>query len=324
MAATDPLAHGDDPDAPGSVPEEPAPVDTLTSPLPLDEPQPGLAADFVADVAQLYLNEIGQHPLYTADEERVAARAMRAGDFAARQQMIERNLRLVVSIARHYAHRGLALPDLIEEGNLGLMHALDKFDPERGFRFSTYATWWIRQAIERAIVQQARTIRLPAHVVRELSVVQRALRHLENHPPADGRDATIEDVAHLIDRPVNDVARLVRLQEHVLSLDAPLDRDPSMTIADALADEGALEPELLLHHNALERSVAEWLSELPARQRRVIERRYGLNNAEVATLDDLSRELGITRERVRQIQVEALERLRARLDAAGLDRDALL
>jgi RNA polymerase nonessential primary-like sigma factor len=303
--------------------EPPAP-DTLTAPLPLDEPQPGLAADFVADVAQLYLNEIGQHPLYTADEERDAARAMRAGDFDARQKLIERNLRLVVSIARHYAHRGLALPDLIEEGNLGLMHALDKFDPERGFRFSTYATWWIRQAIERAIVQQARTIRLPAHVVRELSVVQRAMRHLENHPPADGHDATIEDVAHLIDRPVDDVARLVRLQEHVLSLDAPLDRDPTVTIADALADEDALAPELLLHHNALERSVSVWLAELPSRQRHVIERRYGLNNAEVATLDVLSRELGITRERVRQIQVEALERLRAKLAAAGLDRDALL
>ncbi|MFI4924160.1 MAG: RNA polymerase sigma factor RpoS [Vicinamibacteria bacterium] len=292
--------------------------------MPLDEPQPGLAADFVADVAQLYLNEIGQHPLYTADEERDAARAMRAGDFDARQKLIERNLRLVVSIARHYAHRGLALPDLIEEGNLGLMHALDKFDPERGFRFSTYATWWIRQAIERAIVQQARTIRLPAHVVRELSVVQRAMRHLENHPPADGHDATIEDVAHLIDRPVDDVARLVRLQEHVLSLDAPLDRDPTVTIADALADEDALAPELLLHHNALERSVSVWLAELPSRQRHVIERRYGLNNAEVATLDVLSRELGITRERVRQVQVEALERLRAKLAAAGLDRDALL
>jgi RNA polymerase nonessential primary-like sigma factor len=312
----------DDPDAAPDA-EAPAP-DTLTTPLPLDEPQPGLAADFVADVAQLYLNEIGQHPIFTADEERAAARAMRDGDFAARQSMIERNLRLVVSIARHYVHRGLALPDLIEEGNLGLMHALDKFDPERGFRFSTYATWWIRQAIERAIVQQARTIRLPAHVVRELSVVQRAMRHLENHPPADGRDATIEDVAHLIDRPVDDVARLVRLQEHVLSLDAPLDRDPSITIADALADEDALSPELLLHHTALERSVAAWLAELPARQRFVIERRYGLNNAEVATLDDLSRELGITRERVRQVQVEALERLRAKLASEGLDRDALL
>ena len=319
-------AAPDPPDEDGDAASDPAtPLrDELTSPLPLDEPAPGLAADFVADVTQLYLDEIGQYPLLGADEELATARAMRGGEFAARQTLIERNLRLVVSIARHYAHRGLALPDLIEEGNLGLMHALDKFDPERGFRFSTYATWWIRQAIERAIVQQARTIRLPAHVMRELSVVQRALRHLENHLPADGREATIEDVAHLIDRPLDDVARLVRLQEHVLSLDAPLDRDPSLTIGDGLADEGAIEPELLLHHDALERFVADWLAALPARERLVIERRYGLNHAEVATLDDLSRELGVTRERVRQIQVEALERLRARLAAAGLDRDALL
>jgi RNA polymerase nonessential primary-like sigma factor len=154
--------------------------------------------------------------------------------------------------------------------------------------------------------------------------VQRALRHLSNHPPADGRDATLDDVAHLIDRPVDDVARLARLQEHVLSLDAPLDGDPSVTIGDALADEDAVAPELLLHHSALERSVAAWLGELPERQRRVIERRYGLNGAEVATLEELSREVGVTRERVRQIQAEALERLRARLAASGLDRDALL
>ena len=310
---------GEDARAPDATPD-----DTLTAPLPLDEPPPGLAADFVTDVAQLYLNEIGQHALLTADEELACARAVRDGDFAARQTLIERNLRLVVSIARHYVHRGVALPDLIEEGNLGLMHALGKFDPERGFRFSTYATWWIRQAVERAIVQQARTIRLPAHVVRELSVVQRALRHLENHPPADGRDATLEDVAHLIDRPVGDVARLVRLQEHVLSLDAPLDRDPSVTIAEGISDENAVEPELLLHHSALERYVTEWLAELPGRQRLVIERRYGLNGAEVATLDELAREIGVTRERVRQIQVEALDRLRARLAESGRERDALL
>ncbi|MFO1283099.1 MAG: RNA polymerase sigma factor RpoS [Burkholderiales bacterium] len=303
---------------------DPAVDDTLTAPLPFDEPPPGLAADFVADIAQLYLNEIGQHALLTADEELAAARAARDGDFGARQTLIERNLRLVVSIARHYVHRGLALPDLIEEGNLGLMHALSKFDPERGFRFSTYATWWIRQAVERAIVQQARTIRLPAHVVRELSVVQRALRHLENHPPADGREATLEDVAHLIDRPVADVARLVHLQEHVLSLDAPLDRDPSVTIAESVTDENAVEPELLLHHGELERYVAAWLAELPERQCRVIERRYGLNGAEIATLDELSREMGVTRERVRQIQTEALDRLRARLAESGFERDALL
>jgi len=302
---------------PDDPPEHEAPEpDRYSGDLPLEEPQAGLSGDLVTDVTQLYLNDVGQHALLTPAEELHYARACASGDFAARQTMIERNLRLVVSIARHYTHRGVALPDLIEEGNLGLIHALEKFDPERGFRFSTYATWWIRQAIERAIVQQARTIRLPAHVVRELSVVQRAMRHLENHPPADGHDATIEDVAHLIDRPVDDVARLVRLQEHVLSLDAPLDRDPSVTIADALADEDALSPELLLHHNALERSVSVWLAELPSRQRHVIERRYGLNNAEVATLDVLSRELGITRERVRQIETRALRELR--IAAPGL------
>ena len=307
----------DDPDT-----EPPAP-DTLTAPLPLDEPQPGLAADFVADVAQLYLNEIGQHPLYTADEERDAARAMRAGDFDARQKLIERNLRLVVSIARHYTHRGVALPDLIEEGNLGLIHALEKFDPERGFRFTTYATWWIRQSIERAIMNQSRTIRLPAHVVKELNVVLRALRHLETHAPAGGHDPSLDDVAHLLGKPVADVQRLLRHQEHMLSLDAPIDRDSGLTVADGIADDEARAPELLLHNSAIEASVVGWLAELTPRQRLVIERRYGLNGCEVTTLEDLAREIGVTRERVRQIQGEALDKLRAKLERRGYTRDAL-
>ena len=162
-AATPGWTEGDEP--------EPLPADTFTRELPLEAAPSGLAADFVADVTQLYLNEIGQHALLTAPEELALARAVRAGDFGARQTMIERNLRLVVSLARHYTNRGLALPDLIEEGNLGLIHALEKFDPERGFRFTTYATWWIRQSIERAIMNQSRTIRLPAHVVKELNVV---------------------------------------------------------------------------------------------------------------------------------------------------------
>src|SRR5690606_37472166 len=143
----------------------PAEPDRYSADLPLEEPAEGLSGDLVTDVTQLYLNDVGQHALLTPDEELAYARAARAGDFAARQTMIERNLRLVVSIARHYMHRGVALPDLIEEGNLGLIHALEKFDPERGFRFTTYATWWIRQSIERAIMNQSRTIRLPAHVV---------------------------------------------------------------------------------------------------------------------------------------------------------------
>src|SRR5262249_29295691 len=174
------------------TPARPEP-DQYTQELPLPEPAPGLGADIVNDVTQMYLNEIGQHVLLTAEEEITLARAMAGGSFEARQRLIEHNLRLVVSIAKHYTNRGLALPDLIEEGNLGLIHALGKFDAERGFRFTTYATWWIRQAVERAIMNQSRTIRLPAHVVKELNVVLRALRHLEMHAQPDGREATLED-----------------------------------------------------------------------------------------------------------------------------------
>jgi RNA polymerase nonessential primary-like sigma factor len=310
--------------AAGEVAQDEAPVDRLSGELPLEEPASGLAADFVVDLTQIYLNEIGQHALLTAPEELALARAMRGGDFAARQTLIERNLRLVVSVARHYTNRGLALPDLIEEGNLGLIHALEKFDPERGFRFTTYATWWIRQSIERAVMNQSRTIRLPAHVVKELNLVLRALRHLETHAPPGGRDATLEDAAHLLGKPVADVERLLRYHEQPLSLDAPLDRDADLTVGEGVADESAISPELLLHESALERSVAEWLSELPERQRRVMERRYGLNGCTVATLDDLARELGVTRERVRQIQGEALEKLRGRLARKGYARDDLL
>ena len=248
---------------------------------------------------------------------------MAGGDFAARQRLIEHNLRLVVSIAKHYTNRGLALPDLIEEGNLGLIHALEKFDPERGFRFTTYATWWIRQSIERAIMNQSRTIRLPAHVVKELNVVLRALRHLETHAPPGGQDPSLEDVAHLLGKPVADVERLLRHQEHMLSLDAPLDRESGLTIADGIADDDARAPELLLHDSAIEASVAGWLAELNARQRMVIERRYGLNGCEVSTLEDLAAELGVTRERVRQIQGEALDKLRAKLTRRGYTKDAL-
>jgi RNA polymerase nonessential primary-like sigma factor len=309
--------------------EDPPPDDAAAEPdrysgdLPLEEPAAGISGDFVTDVTQLYLNDVGQHALLTAPEELALARAVREGDFDARQTMIERNLRLVVSIARHYTHRGVALPDLIEEGNLGLIHALEKFDPERGFRFTTYATWWIRQSIERAIMNQSRTIRLPAHVVKELNVVLRALRHLETHAPAGGQDPSLEDVAHLLGKRVADVERLLGHQEHMLSLDAPIDRESGLTVADGIADDDARAPELLLHDSAIESSVAGWLAELNPRQRLVIERRYGLNGNEVTTLEDLAAEIGVTRERVRQIQSEALEKLRAKLERRGYTRDAL-
>jgi RNA polymerase nonessential primary-like sigma factor len=303
-----------------SVPEP----DTLTAELPLGAPAPGLSSDFVVDLTQLYLNDIGQHALLTADQELALARAMRAGDFDARQTLIERNLRLVVSLARHYVHRGLALPDLVEEGNLGLIHALEKFEPERGFRFSTYATWWIRQSIERAVMCQSRTIRLPAHVVKEMNVVLRALRHLESHAPAEGRDTTLDDVAHLLGKSVAEIERLLRYREQPVSLDAPLPADSTLTVGDGVADDSAASPELLLHVSAIERYVGEWLAELTPRQRQVIERRYGLNGYEVATLDELAGEMGVTRERVRQIQGEAIEKLRGRIARRGLEKEDFL
>jgi len=299
-------------------------ADTLSGELPLDSPAPGLSGDFVVDLTQLYLNDIGQHALLTPSEELALARAMRAGDFSARQTLIERNLRLVVSVARHYVNRGLALPDLVEEGNLGLIHALSKFDPERGFRFSTYATWWIRQSVERAVMSQSRTIRLPTHVVKEINVVLRALRHLETHAPAEDGGPTLEDVAHLLGKDVGEVERLLRYREQPVSLDAPLDHDSALTVQDGVADDAALSPELLLHVSGIERYVGEWMVELTERQRRVIERRYGLNGFDVSTLDELAAEMGVTRERVRQIQGEALDKLRKRIARRGLEKDDFL
>jgi RNA polymerase nonessential primary-like sigma factor len=320
VAASGDVAAREDGEAAGDEVE----YDALSLDLPLEVPAPGLAADFVVDLTQLYLNDIGARPLLTAAQELELARAMRAGDFAARQTLIERNLRLVVSIARHYMHRGVALPDLVEEGNLGLIHALEKFDPERGFRFSTYATWWIRQAIERAVMNQSRTIRLPANVVKEMNVVLRALRHLETRAPAGDRDATLEDVAHLLGKSVDEVERLLRYREQPVSLDAPLDIDRGLTVRDGVADDAAVSPELLLHVSSIERFVGEWLAELTDRQRRVIERRYGLNGCDVAALDELASEMGVTRERVRQIQVEALEKLRVRIARKGFEKEDLL
>ena len=312
---------GADEEADAHLAREP---DTQTQELPLEVPTEGVGADFLNDVTQIYLNEIGQSPLLSPAEELASARATRAGDFEARQKMIQHNLRLVVSIAKHYLNRGLTLADLIEEGNLGLIHALGKFDPERGFRFTTYATWWIRQSIERAIMNQSRTIRLPAHVVKELNVVLRALRHLETHGMREGREPTLDDAAHLLGKPVAQLRKLLGYNEHVTSLDAPLESEPGLSVGDQLADDDAPAPELVLHNSEIEDWIRQWLGELSDRQRRVIERRYGLNGRDVATLEELARELDVTRERVRQIQAEALDKLRARLRVHGLSRDALL
>ena len=283
---------------------------------------PSAEGSLIEDVTQIYLNEIGARPLLTPDEELVKARLVRGGDFVARQQMIEHNLRLVVNIAKHYLNRGIPFLDLIEEGNLGLIHALEKFDPERGFRFSTYATWWIRQSIERSIMNHARTIRLPVHVVKEINLVLRAMRHLES---ADGRESTVERVATLLDRPVADIRRILSLNEHIASLDAPLDIDPNHTMAEFITDDsGAADPELLLQSSEVGVLLESWLGELGERQRQVIERRYGLNGNEIATLDAIAGDLGLTRERVRQIQLEGLERLRRMMRRGKVTRDSVL
>jgi RNA polymerase nonessential primary-like sigma factor len=272
------------------------------------------------DVTQIYLNQIGQSALLTPQEEKELARRVVQGDFAARQKMIEHNLRLVVNVAKHYMNRGMPFLDLIEEGNIGLMHALEKFDPERGFRFSTYATWWIRQSIERAIMNQSRTIRLPVHIVKELNVYLRAQRYLEAQL---GYDPSFEEIAALVDCPVEDVRRVMGFNERITSLDAPLDIDPLLTIGESIPDENRAGPEETVQVDQIERYVCEWLKDLNEKQRIVIERRYGLNGYDTTTLEELALSLDLTRERVRQIQIEALEALRRILRRRGIARDTV-
>lgn len=272
------------------------------------------------DATQLYLNEIGFSPLLSAEEEVYFARKALKGEEAARKRMIESNLRLVVKISRRYVNRGLALLDLIEEGNLGLIRAVEKFDPERGFRFSTYATWWIRQTIERAIMNQTRTIRLPIHVVKELNVYLRAARELAqklDHEP------TAEDIAKLLDKPVSDVERVLGLNERITSVDAPIGPSSDRTIVDTIADTRVSDPAVLLQDSDLTANLDQWLEELTDKQREVLSRRFGLRGHEVSTLEEVGREIGLTRERVRQIQVEALKRLRDIMEKQGLSSEAL-
>ncbi|MFO6422772.1 RNA polymerase sigma factor RpoS [Motilimonas sp. KMU-193] len=272
------------------------------------------------DATQLYLGEIGFSPLLTAEEEVYYARRALRGDEVARKRMIESNLRLVVKIARRYNNRGLALLDLIEEGNLGLIRAVEKFDPERGFRFSTYATWWIRQTIERAIMNQTRTIRLPIHVVKELNVYLRTARELAqtlDHEP------TAEEIAEKLDRPVEDVNKMLRLNERISSVDTPIGGDTDKALLDVIADEKSGGPEGSTQDDDISSSLVHWLEELNPKQREVLARRFGLLGYEASTLEDVGREIGLTRERVRQIQVEALRRLRDVLTQQGLNIEAL-
>ena len=323
-----------------STPHQPGRFDATTDAAPAQGSDDVTAAalDIAAGDAdatntlQTYLREIRRAPLFTPEEEYDTATRARAGDFAARQQMIERNLRLVVSIAKNYLGRGMPLTDLIEEGNLGLMHATAKFEPERGFRFSTYASWWIRQSIERAIMHQARLVRLPVHVVRELNAVLRVRRALESErsqaAASDDRPVSIEQIGAALGRPAQEVADLLRFAEVPSSLDAPRDAaregEPAgEPLLDGVADDDAVDPmgQTLTHEVA---SLLETeLSGLNHREREVLTGRFGLHGHEPETLEALAERMDLTRERIRQIQQEALGKLKRHMVRHGIDRDSI-
>ena len=284
--------------------------------------------DGSADVLAVYLRGIRRTELFTAKEEYDMAVRARAGDFAARQSMIEHNLRLVVSIAKGFIGRGVPMADLIEEGNLGLMHAIDKFEPERGFRFSTYATWWIRQSVDRALMYQGRAVRLPVNVVRELQHVLRARRVLENDATLVAQrpeGIRVEDIAALVGREVNDVAELLSLAEAPRSLDAALDRTgDDLTLGDSLVDELTVDPEGVALAHEITVLLEQWVGTLTGREREVLEGRFGLHDREPETLDVLSDRLGLTRERVRQVQNEALQKIKRHVARRGITRQSVI
>ena len=269
------------------------------------------------DATQLYLGEIGFSPLLTAEEEVKYGRLALQGDKKARAKMVESNLRLVVKIARRYYNRGLEFLDLIEEGNLGLIRAVEKFDPERGFRFSTYATWWIRQTIERAIMNQTRTIRLPIHVVRELNTYLSTARELlktQDHEP------TYQDIANSLQKPVADVKNMLELNEHMISLDAIVNTEGSggRPLMDAIADKSRNDPADVLLDETLSQQLEDSLRTLNEKQREVLSRRFGLGGYDRETLEEVGRAIGLTRERVRQIQMSGLKALREIMRKQGI------
>ena len=274
-----------------------------------------------ADPVQLYLNESGSTPLLTAAEEILVARASLAGDEAARHRMINSNLRLVVMIAKRYTNRGLPLLDLIEEGNLGLMRAVEKFDPERGFRFSTYATWWIRQSIERALMNQGRTIRLPIHIQKDINTIVRCTRELRS---SLRREPSTSEIADVLDRDPGEVSKLLKLSEKITSVDNQLSDDTERSLVDTVSSLVEDNPLSLVDDEKVEGFLEEWLDDLPDRQREILARRFGLMGYEASTLEAVGEEVGLTRERVRQIQIDALARLKRAALRDGLSEEELL
>jgi RNA polymerase nonessential primary-like sigma factor len=272
------------------------------------------------DPTTLYLNEIGYAALLNAEQEIVLAREALRGNADSRKRMIEANLRLVVAIAKRYQHRGLGLPDLIAEGNIGLIRAVEKFDPELGYRFSTYATWWIKQTIDRALMNQARTIRLPIHVMKELGACLRALDRLRDE---SGREPSLQDVAAYVGKPVKTVERLLKSNAKVCSANVPLPEASESSLMDNLPDDSPSDPQAILQEQDLQASIAHWLERLSSKHRDVLARRFGLRGYDGGTLEDVGREIGLTRERVRQIQIEALEKLRRMMERDGFSADVM-
>jgi len=277
--------------------------------------------DSFFDATKSYLGELTQSTLLTAEEEKLYGTRAIQGDKKARQIMIESNLRLVVKIARRYLNRGLPLLDLIEEGNLGLIRAVEKFDPELGFRFSTYATWWIRQTIERAIMNQTRTIRLPIHVLKEMGIYLKAQRYLLQ---ALGTEPSAEDIAVYLGKPVKLVEKMLKLNERVTSMDAPSPFDSDRSLADSISDEGATGLLEQVHQDGIKDNIKLWLMKLSEKQAEVICRRYGLCGYENATLEVVAGELGVTRERVRQIQMDGLKKLKEIIEVDGYSLESIL
>lgn len=274
------------------------------------------------DTMRLYLQEIGATPLLKPEEELHLARLVCQGDKKATKKMIESNLRLVVKIARRYLNRGMPLLDLIEEGNIGLIRAVQKFDPERGFRFSTYATWWVRQAMERAIMNQTRMIRLPVHIIIEINKYLRTSKFLKHQLQ---REPSNEEIAHHLEKPLSLIERMVSLLEPVTSVDTPRTDDREKSLLDTIPDNYNPEPSLYIEGTDIDRQLKIWLSQLSKKQRQVIELRFGLQSRKKAlTLEETGAKLGITRESVRQIQIDALSKLRQLLEHDGLSANELL
>ncbi len=272
------------------------------------------------DATQLYLNEIGSSPLLTAQEEVYYSRLYLQGCKKAKNHMIKSNLRLVVNISRRYINRGLHLLDLIEEGNLGLIRAVEKFDPEKGFRFSTYGTWWIKQSIERALMSQTRTIRLPVYMAKELNCCLRARRQLAQEL---NQEPTIEQIAAAVDKPVSRVEKILSFNDGVVSIDS-LIAESNKSIIETIPANDACEPSKVFQKNDIHEALELWLNELPEKHAEVLARRFGLRGYPLGTLEEVGQEIGVTRERVRQIQVETLKLLHKTIEKNGLKSEDLL